>query len=162
MQESILKDIKNLPNDLEKLKSKLIENIKEAHRQTAEEMWQDVINNAPMNMGDYISSITLQTEDDGTKIVSTVSSDLIVGPSISTGKSYNLGFLLETGTEPHAIPNAFNWGVIYGYDSDMYKRTLSPDWHPGTVAQPHYNPALLKAKEKQKIAIKKAIKEAIK
>ena len=156
-----MKDFKELSKDLQKLKEKVLINIKEAHEQTARQMYEDVISNAPVQMGTYKESITLETKDTGTSFVSTVSSSLTVGPAISTGGIYNLGFLLETGTDPHAIPNAFNWGFIYGYNSDMYKRTLDPNWHPGTIAQPHYQPALLKAKEIQKEAVKKAIKEAM-
>ena len=58
------------------------------------------------------------------------------------GTEYNLGYLLENGTLEHAIPNAFNWGVIYGFKSEKYKRTLQPDWHPGFKEIPHYYPAL--------------------
>lgn len=158
-----MKNIKNLSIDLNKLKERIIENIKEEHRKTAEEMYEDVVSNAPNNTGEYVSSIQIsETQDDGKSFKTEVFTDLTVGPAISTGKSYNLGLLLETGTDPHAIPNAFDWGRIYGYDSDMYKRTLDPNWHPGTVAQPHFNPALLKARETQKENIRNAIRKAYK
>lgn len=158
-----MKDFRKLTKDLENLKTRVLNNVKEAHRETAEEMWETVVQNAPYNTGEYIASIKLgDTEDTGTSFKTMVYTDLVVGPAISTGKSYNLGFLLETGTDPHAIPNAFDWGRIYGYDSEMYKRTLDPNWHPGTVAQPHFHPALQYAKEIQKDKIRKAVKEAYK
>ena len=28
----------------------------------------------------------------------------------------------------------------------MYKRTLDPNWHPGTVSQPHWQPAYNRGK----------------
>ena len=77
------------------------------------------------------------------------------------GKSYNLGYLLEHGTLNHAIPNAFNWGVIYGFDSERYFRTCRDDWHPGSIAIPHYKLALEKNKELYKGKIKLAFKKEV-
>ena len=49
------------------------------------------------------------------------------------GDSYNLGQLLETGTMPHAIPNAFGYGEWFGVD---------PNFHPGMKAYNNYKNAL--------------------
>lgn len=158
-----MKQLKDLSSDIKKLQKKVESNLEIANRKTAESIWEDVVENAPVKSGEYISSIKIGATEKTNKSYKTfIGSDLIVGPAKSTGKSYNLGFLLETGTDPHAIPNAFNWGVIYGTDSEQYKRTLDPNWHPGTVAQPHYNPALLKNEEVHKKNIREAIIKAIK
>ena len=83
-----------------------------------------------------------------------------VGPTKWTGgKVYNLGYLLENGTFEHAIPNAFGRGFTYGYTDTMgryHKGTLDKDWHPGTIAQPHYALALEKNRKLYKDNIKVA------
>lgn len=154
-----MKDISQLSVDLSKLIDKLPKQIKEANELTAEAIWEDVVGNAPVKTGNYISSIKVQPTKVSSKEVSTeISTDLVV--ATKAGNGYNLGFLLETGTDPHAIPNAFGWGDIYGYDSPQYERTLSPDWHPGTVAQPHWHPALEKNEITYLQNIKRALEEA--
>lgn len=158
-----MKDIRQLSKDLAILNKKINENLKKANRETAELIWEDTIERAPTGTGEYISSIQLgETKDDGSKYTTEIFTNLQVGPAKSTGKVYLLGYLLETGTDPHAIPNAFDWGRIYGYESEKYKRTLDPNWHPGTIAQPHFNPALLKNEETHKRKIKEALSNAIK
>lgn len=158
-----MRDIKYLSSDIKLLQKKIVQNLKVANRKTAESIWEDIIENAPLNTGEYLSSIRIEdTRDEDGKYKTFIGSDLTVGPAKSTGKSYNLGYLLETGTDPHAIPNAFDWGRIYGYDSVQYKRTQEPNWHPGTVAQPHYSPALLKNMETHRKNVKEAIRVSIK
>lgn len=158
-----MKPISKLSIDVKKLQQKVEANLEIANRKTAESIWEDIVENAPVRSGEYVSSIQISaTEKNENEYKTFIGSDLVVGPAKSTGKTYNLGYLLETGTDPHAIPNAFNWGVIFGTDSVQYKMTLDPNWHPGTVAQPHYNPALLKNMEVHRKNIKEAIVNAIK
>lgn len=156
-----MKDISQLSVDLSKILSKLPKELVKANEETAEAIWEDVVSNAPMRTGNYISSIEVKPTKASSKKISTeISTDLEV--QTKAGDGYNLGFLLETGTDPHAIPNAFGWGDIYGYDSPQYERTLSPDWHPGTIARPHWLPALEKNEATYLANIKKAIEEAVK
>lgn len=137
-----MKDISQLRNDLGKMATRVKKELKRAQRETAEQIRNDAQIMAPGN-GPYSESIKVRkTIVSGNNISTKVSTKAVTDVAKSTGKQYNLGFLLETGTNPHAIPNAFDWGRIYGYDSDMYKRTLSDDWHPGFVSMPHFIPAL--------------------
>ena len=122
-------------------------------------LWEDVIENAPVKTGDYIASINIdETKKEGNVISTFIGSDMSVGPTKWTGgKIYNLGYLLENGTFQHAIPNAFGKGFYYGYTDAMgryHKGTLDKDWHPGTIAQPHYELALIKNKKLYKDNIK--------
>ena len=152
-----MKNIKDLADYLEQKQEEFVKNVMEAQRETAEQIWADVIDNAPYKNGDYVSSIQIDPTEVNTSTIKTfIGSDLIVGPAISTGKSYNLGYLLENGTLHHAIPNAFNWGVIYGYESEQYLRTTQDDWHPGSIAIPHYSLALEKNKKLYKDNIRLA------
>ena len=154
-----MKDISKLSEYVDKFTNKVIENVTKAQQETAQKVWEDVVDNAPYKDGDYIASIRVS---DTTKKGNTISTEIFTEAQVMTksGNSYNLGLLLETGTNPHAIPNAFGWGDKYGYDSVQYKKTLNPNWHPGTIAQPHFKPALEKNKSLYKENIKRAIKEA--
>lgn len=136
--------------------SKDIDNqIMDVQRETAQNIWEDVIANAPINTGNYIRSIEIEGPvKEGNEIKTFIGSGLTV--ESKEGKQYNLGYLIEHGTLPHAIPNAFNWGEKYGYDSEQYARTLRYNWHPGTYANPHYRIALEKNRKLYKDNIKRA------
>lgn len=154
-----MKDISQLTAFIDKITKETIPNIVKANENTAKTIWEDIVNKAPINTGNYVSSIKIYpTEMKDNKISTFIGSDMKV--KTKDGKSYLLGELLEYGTNPHAIPNAFNWGEIYGYDSKMYERTLDPNWHPGTISQPHFKPSLQKNEETYLENISKAIKEA--
>lgn len=136
-----MKDISQVSAFIDRISNDIEKKVIKAQRETAKLVWEDVVSKAPMNTGDYIASIKVSdTKVEG----NTISTEVYTDATVSTlgGKTYNLGMLLETGTDPHAIPNAFGWGNIYGYESKQYKRTLQPDWHPGTTAQEHFKPAL--------------------
>lgn len=143
-----MKDITELSLFFKNIDKALIPQLQEAQRETAKQIESDVKASAPVGTGEYQNSISAKkTETTKNGIKTRITSDLIVGPAKSTGKSYLLGSLLENGTSNHAIPNAFDWGRIYGYDSEQYKRTLDPNWHPGFIAMPHWVPALDKNKK---------------
>lgn len=115
--------------------------------ETIEYAWEEVVNNVPVDTGEYVTSIQIEpATKQGNKITGKVVSHYTV--TTKEGKEYLLGELLENGTYPHAIPNAFNWGVKYGFDSPQYKRTLQSDWHPGFAPIPHWQPAYDKANVK--------------
>ena len=77
-----------------------------------------------MKTGKFIASIEIgNTEKNGNKISTFIGSDLTV--TSKTGDSYNLGKLLETGTMPHAIPNAFGFGEWFGIDPNFHPRNES-------------------------------------
>lgn len=134
-----------------------------AQRETAEQIETDVKNSAPVGTGAYRDSIKVsETYLDRDTISTKITTNLVVGPAKSTGKSYLLGQLLEHGTSHHAIPNAFGWGDIFGYNSFMYQATLNPYWHPGFTAMPHFQPALNKNKKLYRDNIGKALDEVFK
>ena len=141
--------------------AKLIPNLIKAEQKTAEVIKNNAQQQAPRQYGNYANSIHVEpTKQEGNELKTIIGSDLMV--YTKAGAAYNLGFLLETGTDPHAIPNAFGWGDIYGYDSPQYQRTLEPDWHPGAIAYVHYGTALESAKELRKANIREAVRESLK
>lgn len=145
-------------NNIEKT---IVKKLITAQREVAEEICQDAQNYAPGN-GEYSNSIKVrETKVEGDEIITSITTDVTVTAK-SNGNVYNLGFLLEHGTSHHAIPNAFDWGRIFGYDSDMYKRTLDPHWHPGFDAMPHFSLALIDNKDEYSIRISKVLDEEFK
>ena len=145
-----MKKIASLSVDLEKFSKRLESNLKNAQRNTAERIWEHLVENSNMKTGTYIASIRVEdTKQEGNKISTFIGSDLQV--TSKAGDSYNLGLLLETGTMPHAIPNAFGWGEEFGTD---------PNFHPGMRAYNNYKNALNANIATYKENISKAIREA--
>ena len=145
-----MKMIATLSTDLQKFSEKLERNLLKAQRDTAERIWEHLVENSNMDTGAYIASIQIgDTKKDGDTISTFIGSDLQV--TSKAGNSYNLGQLLETGTMPHAIPNAFGFGENFGID---------PNFHPGMKAYNNYKNALNANTETYKSNIAKAIKES--
>lgn len=156
-----MKDFNDLSKRFKQMADNIDKNIEKAQQETAQHIWEDIVDIAPLKTGEYISSIQVYpTENDGKTISTFIGSDLTVGPTKWTnGKYYNLGYLLEHGTAEHAIPNAFDLGFYYGFTDakgKYHKGTLDKDWHPGTIAQPHYAIALEKNRKLYKDNIKVA------
>ena len=152
-----MKDISKLSVTINKFTKNAIKNIEEAQRKTAQRIWEDVVNIAPMDTGNYVSSIQISpTLKDG----NTIRTEIFTNATVSTlgGTTYNLGFLLENGTSPHLIEpvnaNVLHF-VING--EDIFAKRVH---HPGTVAQPHFKPALDKNKITYVENIARAVKEA--
>lgn len=145
-----MKAIAEIGVDLDKFTKRLETNLKQAQRNTAERIWEHLSVNANMKTGAFIASIEIgDTVQDGYKISTFIGSDLTV--TSKAGDSYNLGQLLETGTMPHAIPNAFGRGEWFGID---------PNFHPGMRAYNNYKNALNDNIATYKKEISKAIREA--
>ena len=119
-----MKAIANLGVDLERFSKKLENNLKQAQRNTAERIWENLVENSNMRTGAYIASIQIDdTKQEGNMISTFIGSSMQV--TSKAGDSYNLGQLLETGTMPHAIPNAFGWGEDFGIDPNFHPRNES-------------------------------------
>ena len=151
-------DIDKLSINLAKLIDRIPKEVDIAVEQTAQQIWADVINNAPYKTGSYIDSIKIYPlEKEDNKVSCVIGTEYnVVTVGKNPGIVYNLGAILENGTSQHAIPGAF-----YGYKVRPEFGDW-PDFHPGTVAQPHFTPALLMNKEVFKNNLRQAIKEASK
>ena len=156
-----MRNIKDIDKYLEKIEKQTIQKLAKVQNEVAQDVRDDVKHFAP-GTGEYANTIKVsETEVTGNKIETYVYTDYNVTAK-SNGITYNLGYLLENGTLEHAIPNAFNWGVIYGYESDMYKRTLQPDWHPGFGEIPHFELGLNQNKTNYEERIGKVLDEVFK
>lgn len=149
-----MKDISQLSFKLDKVKKNMIKNLVEAQRETAEEIRKDVKTLAPKKTGKYSNSIKIDdTQIEKNKITTKIYTDSVV--ISSKGTHYNLGYLLETGTSPHLIEPVFAKVLHFQINGeDIFAKRVN---HPGTVAQPHFKPAL----NMNKLVYKQKIGEAL-
>lgn len=152
MKYDISRQIKEYSNSLD---GKLEEIINEALSYAYDEL----VAKAPVNTYNYVSQMDVDNAKRSNHIVSgRVFNNVVV--YTKGGKSYSLGELLENGTRPHAIPNAFGKGYYYGYTDEngkFHKGTLDDDWHPGFKPIPHWQPAF----DKTSIYLDKLLKEKL-
>lgn len=152
-----MKDIGQLTAFIGKITEKVIPKIVQAQQETAKVMCEDIKGMAPVDTGEYQKSIKVsKTQVKKSSIETRVYTNATV--STTGGKTYNLGFLLESGTNPHLIlpVNASTLHFVIN-GKDVFAKRVN---HPGTVAQPHFKPGLEKNVSLYMENIRKAIREA--
>ena len=152
-----MKDINRLSVDILNFGNRAIDNIIKAQSDTAYVIQQDAKNLAPDDTGAYKESIELgETQVNNGVITTSVYTDATV--TTLSGTSYNLGRLLEEGTRPHEIratnAQALHFTIM---GNDVFVKSVL---HPGTIAQPHFLPALNMNRALYVENIRKAVKEA--
>lgn len=152
-----MKDINRLSVDILNFGNRAIDNIIKAQSDTAYVIQQDAKNLAPDDTGAYKESIELgETQVNNGVITTSVYTDATV--TTLSGTSYNLGRLLEEGTRPHEIratnAQALHFTIM---GNDVFVKSVL---HPGTIAQPHFLPALNMNRALYLDNIRKAVKEA--
>ena len=141
MKLKISKEIKKYSDDLDN-------KLKDIVNSTLLFTYEELVAKAPADTHYYISQMQVDNAEKKKKniIYGRVFNDIVV--TSKAGDIYCLGELLENGTRPHAIPNAFGKGYYYGYvdeNGKYHKGTLDKDWHPGFRPIPHWQPAYEKA-----------------
>ena len=169
-----MKDIKQLPGDIDKLYDKLIENVMRAQQESAKKMWDRVVEIAPCNTGGYIASIQVgETKHEAGEITTKIFTDM------KSEDGYFIGRMIENGTgiyalEPHIghTKTFIDSGYQYWYvpadkvdrpigrlitinGSEFYVAHAQP-------ARPHFKPALDENREAYKQAISKAVIDTMK
>lgn len=152
-----MKSIDRLSVEILNFGNRAIDNIVKAQSDTAYVIQQDAKNLAPENTGAYKESIELgETQVNNGVITTSVYTDATV--TTLSGTSYNLGRLLEEGTRPHEIratnAQALHFTIM---GNDVFVKSVL---HPGTIAQPHFLPALNMNRALYLDNIRKAVKEA--
>ena len=152
-----MKDINRLSIDILNFGNRAADNIIKAQSDTAYVIQQDAKNLAPEDTGAYKESIELgETQVNNGVITTSVYTDATV--TTLSGTSYNLGRLLEEGTRPHEIratnAQALHFTIM---GNDVFVKSVL---HPGTIAQPHFLPALNMNRALYVENIRKAVKEA--
>ena len=151
-----MKSIDELTYKIDKMNKNIVNCIVKAQRESAEEIRNDVKTLAPKKTGKYAESIKVgETEVHRNTIRTPIYTDAKV--ISSSNKEYNLGYLLETGTSPHLIEPVFAKVLHFEINGeDIFARRVN---HPGTIAQPHFKPALNSNKLFYKMKLVEAIKE---
>lgn len=157
-------DFKEMENVIIKRLEEKLEKVKQVQEDVTSDMFRDTLEGAPPIRGDYIPSISKQgiEEKDGV-LTSSVFSNLKVGGNIPKWVDVPLAAFAEwgtgpmgedTNTYPHGYPYTTNrpWNAV----ADLQFREIGT-W--GTIARPHFYPALQKAIPKFKEGIKKVMKE---
>ena len=152
-----MKSIASLSVDISKYGERVIDNLIKAQRETAKDLLKDVKLSAPVNTGAYRDSIQMsETTYDGSHIRTSVYTDATVMDSL--GRTYNLGELIELGTRPHLIEPVKKQVLKFTIDGKTI--FASHVFHPGTVANPHFQLSLQKNIPLYHFNIRKALKEA--
>lgn len=164
-----MRDLKKLGADLGKFQKRLLDNLKEAQKETAHKIENDVKAFAPMNGGKYFDSITTSnTEEMSEKIHTSVYTD------IQTEDGYFLGRMIENGTGIYALEEHIGHTKTFiesGYEywyvpADKVERPIGKKVvfngkvfyvARGQRPAPHWKPAL----ELNKVVYKNNIREAI-
>lgn len=167
-----MKKLAQLEIDFDKFGKNVVKKLMEAEKNTAESIWNDVIANAPMDTGEYISSISV---DDPIYEKDTIKT--VIGSDLKTEDGYFLGRMLENGTGIYALEEHIGktktfiqsgyryWYLpvekapkelgtpITIYDKQYYVMHGQP-------AKPHFIPAYNSNMRTRKENIMKALREA--
>lgn len=173
-----MKHIEQMATDLDKVSKKLIKNLIKAESDTAQSIWNDVILNAPMDSGEYISSISIDEPVYKDNVITT-----FIGSDLKTEDGYFLGRMLENGTGIYALEEHIGKtktfvesGYRYWYlpaekvktaiEKYGYKKVnlYGKDYYimHGQPAKPHFTPAYNSNVRLRRENISKAIKESMK
>lgn len=169
-----MKKLERLEIDFDNFSKKLIQNLMKAESDTAQSIWNDVILNAPVDTGEYVSSISV---DEPVYKDSTIKT--VIGSDLKTEDGYFLGRMLENGTGIYALEEHIGKtktfiesGYRYWYlPVEKAKKTLGKSitlygkeyyvMH-AQPAKPHFTPAYNSNVRLRRENISKAIKESMK
>ena len=158
-----MRDISEMATVLTNKLEEKLEKLKQAQRDTAKVIWEDTVNEAPLNTGSYISSIKLgDTEVKEDIIKTSVFSDLTVWWQ-KIGRNIPLACFLEWGTGPlgestNDFPHGYPYTTDYPWNLEkQLQYELTGTW--GIEARPHFYPALQKNVSLYKDNLRKALKE---
>ena len=169
-----MKKLERLEIDFDNFSKKLIQNLMKAESDTAQSIWNDVILNAPVDTGEYVSSISVDEPVYKDNTITTV-----IGSDLKTEDGYFLGRMLENGIGIYALEEHIGKtktfiesGYRYWYlPVEKAKKALGK---PITLygkeyyvmhaqpAKPHFTPAYNSNVRLRRENISKAIKESMK
>lgn len=169
-----MKKLERLEIDFDNFSKKLIQNLMKAESDTAQSIWNDVILNAPVDTGEYASSISVDEPVYKDNTITTV-----IGSDLKTEDGYFLGRMLENGTGIYALEEHIGKtktfiesGYRYWYlPVEKAKKALGKSitlygkeyyvMH-AQPAKPHFTPAYNSNVRLRRENISKAIKESMK
>lgn len=143
-----MKTIDNLETDITYFLGKINDRLIKVQKETANNIMNDAKQLAPVGeTGLYRESIKVSdTRVTENSIETDITTNMIV--SSLSGVTYNLGYLLENGTEPHTILPINSDVLVFEKDGEtIFAKKVN---HPGFKPMPHFIPALEKNKFKYK------------
>ena len=93
-----MKQINNLSKDLDKIYNKVISNLMAMQQNVARQGWELVVENAPTNSGEYISSIQVSDTEFKDDIISTK-----IFTDLKSEDGHLIGRMIENGTGIYAL-----------------------------------------------------------
>lgn len=169
-----MKKLERFEVDFDNFSKKLIQNLMKAESDTAQSIWNDVILNAPVDTGEYVSSISIDEPVYKDSVITT-----FIGSDLKTEDGYFLGRMLENGTGIYALEEHIGKTKIFiesGYrywylPVEKAKKALGKSitlygkeyyvMH-AQPAKPHFTPAYNSNVRLRRENISKAIKESMK
>lgn len=141
-----MKTIDNLETDITHFLGKITDRLVEIQQKAANNIMNDAKLLAP-GEGPYRESIKVsETKITKDSIETDITTNVIV--SSLDGVKYNLGYLLENGTNSHTILPKNSDVLVFEKDGKtIFARKVN---HPGFKPMPHFIPALKKNKFKYK------------
>ena len=135
-----MKDLSELAKHFENIEKDIQNVIIKAQRETAEMVCEDARMLAPWKTREYEKSIHVtDTEVHGNIISTSIVTEATVTAK-KNGNEYNLGKLLEEGTDPHIIEPIDSSVLHFQIDGeDIFAKLVH---HPGFAPIPHFRPAL--------------------
>ena len=150
-----MKTIDNLETDITYFLGKINDRLVEVQKETANNIMNDAKQLAPVGeTGLYRESIKVS---DTRVTENSIETDIYTDMTVSSlsGVKYNLGYLLENGTNPHTILPKRSDVLVFEKDGEtIFAKKVN---HPGFKPMPHFIPAFKKNKYKYKLNIGKAI-----
>ena len=159
-----MKDISKLSIELDfKLNKELIPKLINAQRNTAEKVWEDIVNSSPMKSGNYVSSIQISDTENKKGIIKTsIFSDLKIGGINQKWKDVLLANLINWGTGPlgedtNTFPHGYSYTIDHPWNYEtQIQYELTGTW--GMEATPHFYDSLEKNVSTYKENIRKCFK----
>lgn len=142
--------------DIRELSNRKVKKVMEAQQRACQKICKDIQKSAPVNTGAYRDSIKVsKTFIHYNRIVTNIFSNLTLGGDNPTWQKFPLALIIEHGTKPHFITPKTPEGVLRWEDENgVHFAKLV--WHPGTVANPHWEKALNRNREYYNKMIRKA------
>nr|DAN73435.1 MAG TPA: putative tail-component [Caudoviricetes sp.] len=143
--------VENLYNQLLQWSKKLENNLVDAVDETIKIIWDDVVENAPVRSGVYVSSIKITSPEIENEIIKAkVFSDLLVGGDNPKWAKVPLSALLEWGTgivgqNSNTYPHGYGYRLTPWCYYDQYLHIFVTT--TGMIARPHFYPALVNNRE---------------
>ena len=153
-----MRRIEQFNKDIRKYSNRVKKRVIVAQQEACQKIAKDIRRGAPVRTGAYRDSIKVsETYELRGRVITRIYSTMTLGGDNPTWQKYPLARIIENGTKPHYITPRNPEGILRWEDENgvHYAKWV---WHPGTIANPHWQRALLWNRDYYRKKINKAIK----